>query len=76
MRRIAFAVVAVLLPLSFAACGEVADNRYSDDSGESGLIPEDTYYLKELTTENGTKCVLYRDGEMGGISCDWNTNDE
>lgn len=76
MRRVAFAVVAVLLPLSFAACGEAAEGGFSDDNGESSVIPEKSSYLKELATESGTKCVLYRDGNMGGLSCDWSSDSE
>lgn len=75
MRRIAFVIVAVLLPFSFAACGATGPSGgFSEDSGESSVIPERDFYLK-MTELDGVKCVIFKDYDMGGISCDWNVDE-
>lgn len=76
MKKIVKFVAPVALLFSLSACGEPAAGGYSDDPGERSIVPSTTAYVKEVTLDSGIVCVIFRDGSMGGISCDWSNNDE
>ena len=78
MKRIAFVVVAIMLPFSFAACG-------SEGAGRDGLPPAgidneyrvpvkgtDDVLVIEFSLNDGTRCVVSDGYNSGGIACDWN----
>lgn len=79
MRRVAFAVVAMMLPFSFAACGapaETTGDSYdyehtepTPSNGQENLLDAFSY-IKKVDVE-GVPCVVFRDGDMGGVSCGW-----
>lgn len=57
--------------LAFSGCADPVDteDRFSEDSGEQGLIPRESNYLKKVVVD-GTTCIIFSDA---AISCDWDT---
>lgn len=33
-------------------------------------VPDGGYYIQHVNVD-GTDCIIYRDGSMGGITCNW-----
>lgn len=68
MKRLALALI---LPVFLVGCGSSDPNdSYSPDNGEKSDIPEGGHYIKKVDVD-GTTCVIYRDGSMGGVDCDY-----
>lgn len=71
-------MVAVLVPLVFlVGCGDVADEPGDSTSdgtstgyGDGALIPDTNYYVKKVDV-GGTDCVIYKDGDVGNVTCNW-----
>ena len=70
MKRIAFVVVAIMLPFSFSACGSAA----VEPDGSTNN-PESPIYGKVQRIEvDGVPCIIFdADGGGGALSCDWDS---
>lgn len=81
MKRIAFVLVSIMLPLSFAGCG--ASEPEDHGAGVENLpdvTPIQGYEIHDekggsaevyLYNFNGTDCYVYDGYKAGGISCDF-----
>lgn len=75
MKRIAFVVVAVMLPFSFAACGTEVSNGPKAPTNGTIVVPvegTDDIAVIEFTLNDGTRCVVSDGYNSGGIACDFN----
>lgn len=75
MKRIILA--ALVLPVFLVGCGAPADepgdnttDGTSTGYGDGALIPDTNYYVKKIDV-GGTDCVIYKDGDVGNITCGW-----
>jgi hypothetical protein len=75
MRRVKVAGALALAGIFLTACGAGAEGGYSDDAGESSVIPNKDSYVKMIDV-NGTPCVIFNDINGGGIDCDWSNDNE
>jgi uncharacterized protein YceK len=65
-------VVALVAVLALSACGSQGYSEGPDEPNK-GQVPAGASYLEEVEVD-GTTCVIYRDGSMGGIDCNFVTN--
>lgn len=75
MKRIAFVVVSIMLPFSFAGCGTEDGNSPKAPTNGTVVVPvegTEDISVVEFTLNDGTRCVVSDGYNSGGIDCDWN----
>jgi hypothetical protein len=65
--------VALVLSLLLSGCGAEGPGYSNDVGDDTSEIPNSTYYIKQVNVGQ-TNCVIFRDGNMGGITCDWSNS--